>query len=212
MKLPKRRSLRILIGMLTLLVFAGGVYGTVWWLRYPSAPDPNAAPFADAVRYMGSDEFGQLTQRHQKRYALSVIERSRQMPFKELVSMMMSDQENRKAAAKHINQLPEKDKDDIGAAFIRVAMDNFFSQSRSDQQAYLMSLALAEKAAKALGPSTRPTTQPAGRKGDEWKVPSPEQLEKEMAKFLSTQPPRTVAQMSQFMSDLRRTREFFGLR
>jgi len=117
-----------------------------------------------------------------------------------------------KAAAKNISALPEKDKDEIGAAFMRVAMDNFYSQSRSDQTAYLMSLALAEKAAKALGPSTKPTTQPTAKKNDPWKVPTPEKLEHDMAKFLSTQPPRTVAQMSQFMSDLRRQREFFGVK
>src|SRR3954465_14738972 len=135
MKLPRRKSLRAVVGLLALLILAGGVYGAVWWLRYPSAPDPNATPYADAVRYMGSDEFGQLTKRHQKRFALAVIERSRQIPFKELVAMMLSDQENRKAAAKHINGLSQADKDEIGAAFLRVAMDNFYSQSRADQQA-----------------------------------------------------------------------------
>src|SRR3954465_8308926 len=153
MKLPRRKSLRAVVGLLALLILAGGVYGAVWWLRYPSAPDPNATPYAEAVRYMGTDEFGQLTQRHRKRFALAVIERSRQIPFKELVAMMMSEKDNRKAAAKNINELPEKDKEEIGAKFMQVAMDNFFGQSRADQQAYLMSLALAEKAAKTLGPS-----------------------------------------------------------
>jgi hypothetical protein len=205
----KRKKLKILASLAAVLLLTAGTYGAIWWATYPSAPDPAALSFNDAAKYMGTDEFGRLTQRHQKRFALAVIDKSRQVPFKDLVAMMTADAANRRAAAKHIEGLSKKDKDEIGAAFLRAALDNFFAQSLADRQAYLLSMALAEKAARAAGPSTQPSGK---KKPDGMQIPTPDQLEKEMSKIMSQQPPRTVAQMSQLFGDMRRTRDLLGMK
>src|SRR3982751_653725 len=81
---------------------------------------------------------------------------------------------------------------------------------------YLLMWALAEKLGRRPdgSPATRPTTGPAGDrpKRDPNRIPSPEQMEKGMANFLAHQPPRTAAQMSELMNDMRKKREGLGIR
>lgn len=207
-----KRKPRILIMLLTVAALGGAIFGGIWWAMTPSAPDPNAGTLTDAIKLMATEQFGKLRASQKKQYTIAVAERMRTVPFKDVVNLMMTDQEGKKAAAANLKDLSKEDMEEIGGHFMQVFLDGFYAQTGTDRQAYLMMFALAEKTARSAA-ATKPSTQPGGRKKfDENHLPSPEQLEKEMAKFLSKAPPKTVAQMSQLFLDMRRTRETLGMK
>jgi hypothetical protein len=209
----KRTWVRFTMSFAAIGLLAGAIYGGIWWANYTSAPDPNEGTLTDAIRYMATEQFGKLQARQKKQYTIAVAERMRTVPFKEVVNHMMSDQEGKRAAAANLKDLSKEDMEEIGGHFMQVFLDGFYSQTGMDRQAYLMMFALAEKTARSAA-ATKPSTQPSGgrKKFDENHLPTPEQLEKEMVKLLQTQPPKTVAQMSQLFQDMRRTRETLGMK
>lgn len=209
-QLLNRKWARFLLAAAMVLLLAGGTWAAVWWARYPKAPDVSKVSVDDAARFIGTDEFGRLTKGDRKRYVISIAERTRTMPFKDVVKMMMTDVESRKSAAKNINDLPQEDKDEIGSAFMTSFLDGFYAQTPTERQGFLVMIALAEKAARSNA-ATQPTTPSHRRPGDTG-IPSPEQLEKEMGKILAKQSPRTVAQMTNLFLEMRRTKDFLGMK
>ena len=227
-----RRAVRPAAFSAVVLVLAAGVWGAVWWARYPKVPDLARTDFKDAMRFIGTDDFNRMTEAHRKRYAIATAEKLRQKSFRDLVEMSMTPDPGYRKVAENMNRL--KDRDEVGGAYMRVFLDKFFELPKDQRETYLTMWALAEKLARSgqrpdprtasagggpffrRRPSTQPagtapTTQPANRP-DQPRVPTPEQLEKGMANFLGTQPPRTVAQMSELMGAMRKKREAFGLK
>ncbi|QOV88490.1 hypothetical protein [Humisphaera borealis] len=213
----KRSWVRFTVSFVAVALLAGGIYGGILWARYPSAPDPASGTMTEAISYMATEQFGKLTKSHRKQYTIAIAERMRTIPFKDVVNLMMTDQAGKKAAAANLKDLSKEDMQEIGGHFMQVFLDGFYTQTGTERQGYLMMFALAEKAARSAAstqPSGQAATQPAGgrKKFDENHLPTPDQLEKEMAKLLQTQPPKTVAQMSQLFLDMRRTRETLGMK
>ena len=211
-----RRGVRIALLGLAVLLLAAAAWGAVWWARYPRTPDVSKADPQEAMAFLGTDDFNRLTESHRKRYVLAVTERMREKSFPDLIAMMTAaatDPSARKAA-ENVNKL--KDREEIGGAFMRVFLDKFFELPKDQRDQYLLMWALAEKLGRRPdgGPATRPTTGPAGDrpKRDPNRIPSPEQMEKGMANFLANQPPRTAAQMSELMNEMRKKREGLGIR
>ena len=210
----RRTLLRVTLSVLCLGTLAAGVWGVVWWARYPSVPDVRKVGLTEAVDFIGSDEFNRMSEAHRKRYAMSVIEKLREMQFKELVSLAMGSAGNprRRKAAENVNRLSSRDdKEELGAAAMRVFLDKFYELPKNEREGYLTMWALAEKAGgmgrgRRSGGATRPTTRPGPR------VPTAEEVEKGWSRFVSHQPPRTAAQMGQLMSDMRRKREALGVK
>jgi len=211
-----RRPIRFALLSLAVLVLAAAAWGAVWWARYPKAPDVTKADPKEAMAFLGTDDFNRLTESHRKRYVLAIAERMREKDFPDLIAMMTSaatDPSARKAA-ENVNKL--KDREEGGGAFMRVFLDKFFELPKDQRDQYLLMWALAEKLGRRPdgSPATRPTTGPAGDrpKRDPNRIPSPEQMEKGMANFLGHQPPRTAAQMSELMNEMRKKREGLGIR
>lgn len=226
---PMRRKLtRSAVFVAAVVVIAAGVWGAVWWARYPKVPDLARTDAVDAIRFIGTDDFNRMTEAHRKRYAIAAAEKLRDKSFQDLVAMSMTPDPSYRRIAENMNRL--KDRDAIGGAYMRVFLDKFFELPRDQREAYLTMWALAEKLAlsgqRPAGQSAgggggipfmrrrSSTTQPAAptTRPSEPRVPTPEQIEKGMASFLANQPPRTVAQMSELMSAMRKKREAFGIR
>ena len=213
--MPKRRTiLRVVLSVVCLGALAAGVWGVVWWVRYPKAPDVAKVELTQALDFMGSDDFNRLSEAHRKRYAMQVIEKLREKPFKDLLALAMGSAGNprRRKAAENVNRLSSRDdKEALGAAALRVFLDKFYELSKNERENYLTLWALAEKAGgmgggRRAGGTTRPTTRPEPR------FPTAEEVEKGWSRFISHQPPKTAAQMGQLMNDMRRKREALGVK
>ena len=226
----RRKLIRSAVLVAAMVVIAAGVWGGVWWARYPTVPDLARTDAADAIRFIGTDDFNRMTEAHRKRYAIAAAEKLRDKSFQDLVAMSMTPDPSYRRIAENMNRL--KDRDAVGGAYMRVFLDKFFELPKDQREAYLTMWALAEKLARsgqrAGGQSAgggggggipfmrrrSAATQPAApaTRPSEPRVPTPEQVEKGMASFLANQPPRTVAQMSELMSAMRKKREAFGIR
>ena len=210
MKPPMRRTLfRVIVSVACLAALVAGVWGAVWWARYPKAPDLAKVDLAEGIDFIGTDEFNGMTEAHRKRYTMAVIEKLREKQFKDLVSLVMGNAHSRRAA-ENVNRLSSRDdKEELGAAAMRVILDKFYELPKGERESYLTLWALAEKAGgmgRRRGGTTQPTTRPEAR------FPTAEEVEKGWSKFISRQPPRTAAQVGQLMSDMRRKREALGVK
>ena len=208
----RRTLLRVILSVVCLAGLAAGVWGAVWWARYPKTPNVAKVELTEGIDFIGSDEFNRMTEAHRKRYTMAVIEKLREKQFKDLVSLMMGSAGNpkRRKAADNVNRLSSRDdKEELGAAAMRVFLDKFYELPKNERESYLTLWALAEKAGgmgRRPGGTTRPTTRPEPR------FPTAEEVEKGWSKFVSHQPPRTAAQMGQLMNDMRRKREALGVK
>ena len=96
--------------------------------------------------------------------------------------------------------LDRADRDKIGSEFMQLFLDKFYDQDATKRGAYLMSVVLMQKAGGA------------SKGAKEMGLPKPEELKNAMGNFLSNQPPRAQAQMSQFMLDLSKQQRAFGVK
>jgi hypothetical protein len=206
----RRNPVRVILAIVCVTALGAGVWGLAWWARYPKVPNLAKVQLTEGIDFIGSDEFNRMTEAHRKRYTMAVIEKLREKPFKDLVSLMMGSAGNpkRRKAAENVNRLSSRDdKEALGAAAMRVFLDKFYELPKGERESYLTLWALAEKAGgmgRRPGGTTRPTTQPH--------FPTAEEVEKGWSRFISHQPPRTAAQMGQLMNDMRRKREALGVK
>src|SRR5215208_6064434 len=107
----RRNLLRVVFSVVCLAALAAGVWGVVWWVRYPKVPDVRKVELAQAMDFIGSDEFNRMSEAHRKRYTMSVIEKLREKEFKDLLSLMMGSAGNpkRRKAAENVNRLSNRD-------------------------------------------------------------------------------------------------------
>src|ERR671916_73812 len=103
----RRVLLRVILSVLCLGALGAGAWGVVWWARYPSVPKVEKVELAEAIDFIGSDDFNRLTESHRKRYTMSVIEKLRDKPFKALVLLAMGSAgtPRRRKAAENVNRL-----------------------------------------------------------------------------------------------------------
>src|SRR5690348_13104153 len=114
----RRNLTRSAVIATTLIVVAAGVWGGVWWARYPKVPDLARTDAGDAIRFIGTDDFNRMTEAHRKRYAVAAAEKLRDKSFQDLVAMSMTPDPSYRRVAENMNRL--KDRDAIGGAFMRV--------------------------------------------------------------------------------------------
>lgn len=201
MRLPRRRLLRFALVAAASLILAAATAGGIYWARYPRVPDVSKAPLDEAMHFTATDEFNRMAAWHRKRYMLGLVNRMHEKSFPDLVSMMMSPDPDRKKQMQNMNLLSDADKKEIGGAWMRLFLDKFFEQSKTQRDTYLTLFALAEK----TGKSHRPGGQPQG-------MPTPQQIQKGMTDFLSQQPPHAAAQMDELMNEMNQKRQMLGMK
>ena len=182
---------------LALAALGGSAYGVWRWATYPDVPDVKVASAEDAVAFMGTDDFNRMTESHRQRYAMAVVEKMRDKPLEELIAMMLKRDARRTAAAKNVRNL--KGRDEIGGAMMRVFLDKFYEQPKVKRQGYLTMIAVAQQGQ-------------IGKNPERFGLPPADKLKKDWAKFMRKQPPRSQAQMGQFLIDLSKHREMMGLK
>jgi hypothetical protein len=209
----RRTLLRVMLSIVCLGALAAGVWGVVWWARYPRVPDVGKVELTEAIDFIGSDDFNRMTESHRKRYTMAAIEKLREKQFKDLIALAMGSAGNprRRKAAENVNRLSSQgDKEELGAAALRVFLDKFYELPKNERESYLTLWALAEKAGGMGGRRRAGATQPTTR--PEQRFPTAEDVEQGWSRFISHQPPRTTAQMGQLMNDMRRKREALGVK
>lgn len=203
-------------------MLVAAVWALVWWIRYPSVPDPSKMDAVDALNFIATDDFNKMTESHRKEYAIASIERLREKPFKDIVSMAMGGKEgekrlaDRKAIGANIMKLEQDaDKKEIGSAALRVFLDKFYDLPKTDRDTYLTLWAMQEKMGRNKpkdGDGDKKDGDPAKGKPGEPRMPSPAEVESAWGDFLQHQPPRTAAQMGQLMEDMRKKRQMLGIK
>jgi hypothetical protein len=169
------------------------------WHRYPKVPDVSAANVNDALAFVAGDDFNRMFQWHRRRFALATVDKLRQRSFDELVWMLLDpgNKEQRTRIARNIRML--SDHEDIHNKVLAIFLDKFYELPKFKQTTYLTTFALAQRVEMARHPQ-------------DFGLPDSDQFKQDMARFISKQPPRVQAQFGQFLLDLKRHRQFLGLK
>lgn len=222
----RRLLLRVSTVLLTLAVVTGGVWGAIAWARYPKVPDVAKADLNETIQFIGTDDFNRMTESHRKKYMLGLTDRLREKSFQDLLALMMNVGPKGRKAAENVNKM--RDKEEIGSAFFRVFLDKFYELSASERETYLTMWVMAEKFGGSGGgggrrgmfggrgaatrPTTGPSTRPASSNNRQPHLPTPAELEKGMTNFLSHQPPRAAAEVTELMNAMQRKRDALGVK
>jgi hypothetical protein len=201
MRIICRRFVRVALVAAIGLFVAAAAAGGIYWARYPKVPEISKAPLDEAMHFTATDEFNRMAAWHRKRYMLALVDKMHEKSFADLVAMTMSGDPDRKKQMQNMDLLSEADKKQIGGAWMRLFLDKFFDQPKSQRDTYLTLVALAEKAGK----SNRPGGKPSG-------MPTAEQIQKGMSEFLAQQPPHAAAQMDELMNEMNQKRKMLGMK
>ncbi len=195
---PRRRSVGRLLGALVMLaVVALSGWGIFRWTTYPRIPDVNTIDLDSAISFMGSADFNRLLERHRLQYALAVVDRLGQAGFWQLLRMMATPDANRAQVAKNIRAVTGYDQ--IGAKMFAIFLEKYYALSPTERQAALLGIITIQQAQIANHP-------------DEFKLPTADEFQRDMTRFMSRQPPRVQAMCGQFLIDLKRQRDAMGLK
>jgi len=193
-----RRVLKIsLATLISIVIMLASGWGIHRYFTYPNAPDVKTAKLDDAVAFMSTDEFNRMLQRDRKRYAMGVVERMREQPFKDLVSSVMKPDPTRKQMAENVKKIDGHE--EIGQALYAMFLDRFYQEPPAQRTVYLMMFAGARQSEIAKHP-------------ERFGLPTPDKFKADVAKFFARQPPRVQALTGQFLIDLRRQRQMLGMK
>ena len=161
----------------------------------PEHPDPATAVLEKAVGFVGTDDFNRLSPARRTEYCLAVAERLRERSFSQLLAMVAARNTDHRRVAQNVKK--SGGQDEIEAAVLRVMMDKFYEEPPERRKLYLWGLVKMQQSGAA------------GKEGVG--LPSPKQLQGDITRVLTRQPPQTVAKMGQFIQDLQIQRRSMGV-
>jgi hypothetical protein len=182
------------VGAVALLLVGIGV-GAFWWMKRPKMPPVSDA--ASGMKFMASDDFNKLTESQRLAYAMQVVDRMRGLPYDEYLHLMLRPDDLRMRLAENMRRVPGHEK--FGSALFALFLDRFWEQNPGKRTGTLMIIALAQQGQ-------------FGKHPERYGLPSADEIKTEMNKFVTRQPVKTQAQCAQFMVELKRQREFMGLK
>lgn len=199
--IARRKVVRIAIIAAGVVLVAAAAYGAWLWATYPSVPDVMTAELREAIFFIGSDDFPKMFESHKKRYVNGIVQRLRQMPLHEMVGMMMQGRGGDMDRMRKVGQnwRSVRDREELEGNFLAMFLDKFYEQPEDERTTMLKMFINMQP-------------EEARRQQERMGLPSIEQLKNGMARFMSRQPPKVQAKMSQLMLDMRRTRESMGLK
>jgi hypothetical protein len=177
------------------IVLAGVAIGTYQWITYDRMP-----PVRDvdsAMRFMSTDDFNRYNERQRLKYAMDTIDKMRQMPYDDLLGQLGRHDEQRTRMMNNLRKVPGHER--FGAEMFALFLDRFWDQNPGKRTATLMMIAMIQQGE-------------FGKHPERYGLPSADQIKHEMNKFVTRQPVKTQAQCAQFMVELKRQREFMGLK
>lgn len=187
------------LALLGIAALGSAIWALVWWARYPKTPDVRNGDLDTSIAFMATDNFNRLTESHRKRYTQAVIEKHRELAFPDLLRRAMdrSKNEQRRQIVKNVRAIPGGD--GLGTEMFGLFIDKFYQLPEEQRNEYLTMMVFAQqteikKRAKEMG------------------LPSPDRLAKEMTRVMSSTPPQTQARMGQFMLDMKKTRQQWGIK
>jgi len=177
------------------IVLIGAAAGACLWFTYPKMP-----PVRDvdsAMNFMGTDDFNRLTESQRLKYAMLTLDRIKQMPYDDLLKFLGRHDDQRVRMMSNLRKVPGHEQ--FGAELFAMFLDRFWDQNPGKRTATLMAIAMVQQSE-------------FGKHPERYGLPSADQIKHEMNKFVTNQPLKTQAQCSQFMLELKRQREFMGLK
>ena len=171
--------------------------GVLMWIRYPRPPDIRKLSIDQVLAYMASDDFNNLRASQRRAFAIASAEKMRQKSFGEILWMMARPDPQREKRFANLRKIP--DREEIGAAYIRVFLESFYREPPVKQKVYLGSFAVLQQTEIAHHP-------------ERFGLPSADRFKNDMGRFFSHQPPRVQAQMGQFLIDLKKQRTAMGMK
>jgi hypothetical protein len=194
-----RRWWKAILAMACAGLALGGAWGAWVSYRYPTVPDLVRVDLKDAFVFMGTDDFQRMFESHRRRYALALADRLRDKSLEELLIMTHDprDLEARRRIVASIRHLPNSEEFSFKA--MGIIADKLYQQPEIKRKVYLTVIALALEGE-------------IGRHPDQYMLIDPTNFQGNMARFVSSQSPRTQAQFGQFLHDIERQRETLGLK
>jgi hypothetical protein len=177
------------------LLLAGIGIGAFLWMKRPKMPPVTDA--ASGIRFMASDDFNKLSESQRLKYAMEVIDRMRALGYDEYLHLILAPDEQQMRLAANLRKVPGHEQ--FTSALFAMFLDRFWDQNPGKRSATLMLVALAQQGQ-------------FGKHPERYGLPSADQIKNEMNKFVTRQPLKTQAQCAQFMVELKRQREFMGLK
>ena len=186
----------IILSLLAALMIAGAVA----WVRYPKPPDIRKMSIDEALSFMAGDGFKQLRTSQRKAFAIATAEKmGAQSSFGDILWMMSRPDPKRQQRFANLRGLPPADREDVGAAYMRVFLDRFYVEPALKRKIYLTTFAGLQQSEIAKHP-------------EQFGLPSADQFRNDLGRFVSHQPPKVQAQMGQFLIDLKKQRGAMGLK
>lgn len=177
------------------LAIIGIACGTYWWLTRPKMP--GVRDVDSAMQFMSTDDFNRYSESQRMKYAMDTIDKMRQMPYDELLRQLGRHDDQRTRMMTNLRKVNGHER--FGAEMFALFLDRFWEQNPGKRTATLMSIALIQQGE-------------FGKHPERYGLPTADQIKHEMDKFVTRQPLKTQAQCSQFMVELKRQREFMGLK
>lgn len=194
----RRRTVgRGVAGLSAVVLIAIAGWGSYRWFTYPKVPDVRRVDLAAAINFMGSDDFNRMLERHRLQYALAVVDRLGQSSFPQLLQMMVTRDANRTQIARNIRAV--KGYDQIGSKMFAIFLEKYYTLSPAERQAALLAIIAIQQ--------TQIATHP-----EEFNLPTIDQFQRDMTRFMTRQPPKVQAMCGQFLIDVKRQRDRMGLR
>jgi len=190
--MSKAKRATVSISIITSLLIGGLA---LWWATYPRHPDLATTPVDQAVAFVGTNDFNQMSASQRRQYCLDVAEKLRERTFPELLAMVAARNSSMKQVADNVDKSGARD--DVDAAMLRVVLDKFYDEPPAKRAIYLWGLVKMQQSGAAGGEGIG--------------LPSAKQLQSDMTRVLVRQPPQTVAKMGQFIQDLQTQRRGMGV-
>lgn len=195
---PRRRAIGRVIAAVALLMITGFAGWAIYrWATYPTIPDVNTVALDSAISFMGTDDFNHMLERHRLQYALAVVDRLGQASFGQLLRMMATPDANRAQIARNMRAVTGYDQ--VGARMFAIFLEKYYALSPGERQAALLGIIAIQQAQIANHP-------------EEFKLPTIDEFQRDMTRFMSRQPPRVQAMCGQFLLDIKRQRDAMGLK
>src|SRR2546429_415785 len=117
--------------------------GIVAWIRYPKPPDIRKLSIDQILAYMASDDFNNLRASQRRAFAIASAEKMRDKRFGEILWMMARPDPRREKRFANLRKIP--DREEIGAAYMRVFLESFYREPPVKQKIYLGSFAVLQQ-------------------------------------------------------------------
>jgi hypothetical protein len=185
----------IILSLLAVLMIGGAVA----WVRYPKPPDIRRMSIDDALAFMAGDGFNQLRASQRKAFAIATAEKMHEKSFGDILWMMSRPDPQRQQRFANLRALAAADREDVGAAYMRVFLDRFYVEPPLKRKVYLTTFAGLQQTEISKHP-------------EQFGLPNADQFKNDLGRFVSHQPPKVQAQMGQFLIDLKKQRDALGLK